>query len=81
MNDQSIFCVFNLTDKAQDLDLSKINLIMTVGWTDLLSQQVIEDCNGILPLAPYQIVWISNVDGRNRIESRLLQRYRDAMPV
>ncbi|OSQ43361.1 alpha-amylase family glycosyl hydrolase [Thalassospira alkalitolerans] len=81
LNDQSIFCVFNLTDKPQDLDLSKINLIMTVGWTDLLSQQVIEDYNGILPLAPYQIVWISNVDGRNRIESRLLQRYRDAMPV
>ncbi len=81
MNDQSISCVFNLTDKPQDLDLSKINLIMTVGWTDLLSQQVIVDYNGILPLAPYQIVWISNVDGRNRIESRLLQRYRDAMPV
>tara|TARA_R110002167_G_scaffold9943_3_gene45909 strand:+ start:1333 stop:1476 length:144 start_codon:yes stop_codon:yes gene_type:complete len=38
LNDQSIFCVFNLTDKPQDIDLSKINLIMTVGWTDLLSQ-------------------------------------------
>ncbi len=81
LNEQSIFCVFNLTEKPQDLDLSKINLIMTEGWQDLITQQVVEDYNGVMKLAPYQIVWISNMDGRNRTESRLLQRYRDAMPV
>ncbi|MBS8273091.1 sugar phosphorylase [Thalassospira tepidiphila] len=81
LNEQSIFCVFNLTEHPQDLDLSKINLIMTEGWQDLITQQVIGDYNGMMKLAPYQIVWISNLDGRNRTESRLLQRYRDAMPV
>ncbi|MCC9623128.1 sugar phosphorylase [Thalassospira sp. MA62] len=81
LNEQSIFCVFNLTETPQDLDLSKINLIMTEGWQDLITQQVIGDYNGVMKLAPYQIVWISNMDGRNRIESRLLQRYHEAMPV
>ncbi|PKR55569.1 alpha-amylase family glycosyl hydrolase [Thalassospira marina] len=81
LNDQSIFCVFNLTGETQDLDLSRINLIMNEGWQDLISGKVIPDYDGIMTLAPYQIVWISNLDGRHRTESRLLQRYRDAMPV
>ncbi|MDP2697640.1 alpha-amylase family glycosyl hydrolase [Thalassospira sp.] len=81
LNDQSIFCVFNLTASPQELDLSMINLIMTEGWQDLISGRVIEDYNAVMPLAPYQIVWISNLDGRNRPASRLLQRYREAMPV
>ncbi|OKH87175.1 alpha-amylase family glycosyl hydrolase [Thalassospira sp. TSL5-1] len=81
LNDQSIFCVFNLTAQDQDLDLSRINLIMNEGWQDLITGKDIPDYDGIMTLAPYQIVWISNLDGRHRTESRLLQRYRDAMPV
>ncbi|OSQ35747.1 alpha-amylase family glycosyl hydrolase [Thalassospira mesophila] len=81
LNDQSIFCVFNLTAQDQDLDLSRINLIMNEGWQDLITAKVITDYDGIMTLAPYQILWISNLDGRHRTESRLLQRYRDAMPV
>jgi sucrose phosphorylase len=81
LNDQSIFCVFNLTAQDQDLDLSRINLIMNEGWQDLITGKIIPDYDGIMTLAPYQILWISNLDGRHRTESRLLQRYRDAMPV
>jgi sucrose phosphorylase len=81
LNDQSIFCVFNLTAEVQNLDLSGINLIMTEGWQDLVSGKVIEDYDGVLPLAPYEIVWFPNHDGRHRPQSRLLQRYREAMPI
>jgi sucrose phosphorylase len=58
--DQSIFCINNLSDRPQDLDLSRINLICTDPWCDLLSGKLIEDIYSELSLKPYQSVWITN---------------------
>jgi hypothetical protein len=58
--DQSIFCIHNLSDRTQKLDLSTINLICTDPWCDLLSGLLIEDIYSNLILKPYQSVWITN---------------------
>ncbi len=58
--DQSIFCVNNLSDRPQELQLSDINLICIDPWHDLLSGQVIEDISDRFILKPYQCAWITN---------------------
>ncbi len=58
--DQSIFCINNLSDRIQELQLSDINLICIDPWHDLLSGQVIEDINDCFILQPYQCAWITN---------------------
>ncbi|GLS83088.1 sugar phosphorylase [Paraferrimonas haliotis] len=57
---QSIFCVSNVTSKPQRLSLSELNLIETNLWHDLLSQQDLNADNGVINLAPYQSLWLSN---------------------
>ena len=59
---QSIFCISNISDSEQSILLSDINLIGTDCWVDLISRDEIHDVGGYLKLAPYQTVWISNVD-------------------
>jgi sucrose phosphorylase len=55
---QSIFCISNISNQPQVLQLTDINLIEAQDWTDLISG---DDCNGQqLLLAPYRTVWISN---------------------
>ncbi|MFT7287642.1 MAG: sucrose phosphorylase [Halieaceae bacterium] len=55
---QSVFCVSNISNEAQSLQLGDINLIESENWSDLISG---EDCSGqSMLLAPYQSVWISN---------------------
>jgi sucrose phosphorylase len=58
--DQSLFCIYNLSDRPQKFRLSNINLVCTDTWYDLISGQSIEDIYGKLILQPYQAVWISN---------------------
>ena len=58
---QSIFCISNVSDAVQPLDLSGVNLIDAEDWYDLLAGVPVEDTGGIIELAPYQTVWISNV--------------------
>ena len=58
--DQSIFCINNLSDRLQKLNLSDINLICIDPWHDLLSSQVIEDISDSFVLQPYQCAWITN---------------------
>ena len=58
--DQSIFCINNLSDHTQKLNLSDINLICIEPWHDLLSGQVIEDLGDCFILQPYQCAWITN---------------------
>ncbi|MEM9509063.1 MAG: alpha-amylase family glycosyl hydrolase [Cyanobacteria bacterium P01_E01_bin.35] len=58
--DQSIFCINNLSDRTQKLNLSDINLICIDPWHDLLSGQVIEDISDHFMLQPYQCAWITN---------------------
>lgn len=59
---QSIFCISNVTDEEQSVLLSDINLIGTDEWLDLISRDIIRDVTGYMKLAPYQTVWITNVD-------------------
>lgn len=56
---QSIFCISNISDSPQQLQLSDINLIEAQEWMDLIGGA---DCQGeSMDLAPYQTVWISNL--------------------
>lgn len=57
---QSIFCLNNVTDEEQEINLADINLIGTEKWVDLISGDVYEDQLGKLVLTPYQSVWLSN---------------------
>ena len=57
---QSIFCISNITDQPQVATLSDINLIETEDWQDLIGGEQYLSRDGLLQLAPYQTVWISN---------------------
>lgn len=81
LKDQNIFCVFNLTADLQVLDLENLNLISTQTWLDLISLKRIEDPDGKIELAPYQIMWIANKDGRLATKSKLLQTYETYLPM
>ncbi|MDA8962209.1 sugar phosphorylase [Congregibacter sp.] len=55
---QSIFCISNVSNESEYLQLTDINLIEAQDWSDLISG---EDCNKQqMLLLPYQTVWISN---------------------
>ncbi len=58
--DQSIFCLNNVTNEVQTINLSDINLIGTDEWHDLISGNAYTNLGEQLHLAPYQSVWISN---------------------
>ena len=58
--EQSIFCVSNVSDQTQPLDLSDLNLIDTEHWYDLVSGDQFDEENHLINLAPYQTVWITN---------------------
>lgn len=58
--DQSIFCIHNLSDRAQKLSLGDLNLIGIDPWCDLLSGEPMEDLYAKVMLKPYQCAWITN---------------------
>ena len=68
--DQSIFCLNNITDCEQHINLADINLIGTERWWDLLSDSEVSALDTRLELAPYQSVWLSNVNLR-QLEDRV----------
>ena len=57
---QSIFCIFNISDRALELALGDINLIGTDTWYDLISGETLDNIDEHLRLAPYQALWITN---------------------
>lgn len=58
---QNIFCVFNISDAPQSLNLSDLNLIVTDSWQDLVTGRTIEDNKTSLLLQPYRFIWLGNV--------------------
>jgi sucrose phosphorylase len=58
--EQSIFCVSNVSNQTQPLDLSDLNLIDTENWYDLISGEQYSEDNHVFNLAPYQTVWVTN---------------------
>lgn len=59
--DQSIFCIYNISDEVQIINLSDINLIDTDDWVNLISGKRYEDLRSQMKLQPYEIVWLSNL--------------------
>lgn len=59
--EQSIFCVSNVSNQVQTLEMSDLNLIDTEDWFDLLSEENFGESNQMIDLAPYQTVWITNL--------------------
>ena len=59
--EQSIFCVSNVSNQHQTLEMSDLNLIDTEDWFDLISKEKFGETNQTINLAPYQTVWITNL--------------------
>ena len=57
---QSIFCIFNISDKSQTLRIADLNLVATDNWHDLVSSFAIDSWQSEIQLSPYQCVWLSN---------------------
>lgn len=57
---QSIFCVSNISDQVQTLNLSDINLIDNENWHDLISGISCNQKMQSIEMEPYQTVWITN---------------------
>ncbi len=61
---QSIFCVSNISDSVQSLNLSDINLIDNESWVDLISGLSCKQKMQAIEMQPYQTLWVTNrVDG------------------
>lgn len=58
---QNIFCIFNISDRPQEIHLSEVNLTEFSDWVDLISGNKIDDIGGLLTVQPYQYYWISSV--------------------
>lgn len=58
--EQSIFCLYNVTDKPVSIPLSSVNLISLETWSDLVSNQTWDDIRQDIQLQPYQFVWLTN---------------------
>ncbi len=57
---QSIYCLYNVSNQAQRIPISSINLNSECHWRDLQSDQHIYPELGELVLAPYAFVWITD---------------------
>lgn len=57
---QSIFCISNVSDRPQALNLRDLNLIDTDSWRDLISCEPFAGVDCELTLQPYRTLWLSN---------------------
>ena len=57
---QSIFCIYNVTNKPRELSLQDVNLVEMDDWHNLVGGRHYTDQRGTLHLQPYEFVWISN---------------------
>lgn len=60
--EQSVFAIYNITDTPQRLSLAELNLLAGDRWHDLIRGQDYEDLVAQISLAPYQFLWLTNVD-------------------
>ena len=58
--EQSIFCISNITNLPQTLNLSDINLIDNQQWIDIISGELCVADHNRVSMQPYQTLWISN---------------------
>lgn len=57
---QSIFCIYNISNETQRLALKDVNLIELDRWFDLISTEEYENPRETVELKPYEFLWISN---------------------
>ena len=57
---QSIFCIYNISNKDCSIALRDINLIELDNWRDLISGYLYLDYRETITLTPYEFVWITN---------------------
>ena len=57
--DQSIFCLYNVTNKEVSVPLSSINLISLDSWHDLISGTDYSDTKQNIVFQPYQYIWLT----------------------
>lgn len=58
--EQSIFCLNNISNRTQRLDLAEVNLIDTENWGDLITGTLLDSHLDTIELKPYQSVWLTN---------------------
>ena len=58
--EQSIFCISNITNLPQTLNLSDINLIDNQSWLDIITGDLCIADNQSVSMKPYQTLWITN---------------------
>ena len=58
--DQSVFCIFNVTDQAVSIPLSSVNLISLETWVDLHSNHRYFATDESIELPPCGFVWLTN---------------------
>lgn len=58
---QSIFCVYNISDRIQALHAGDLNLIVTDSWYDLVTGSSLQENIDTIVFEPYQSMWISNL--------------------
>jgi sucrose phosphorylase len=56
--EEQVFCIFNVTDKDQSLDLTCLNLPYDGTWLDLVSQTLYHNIYETIQLKPYQFLWL-----------------------
>ena len=57
---QSIFCIYNISNKVQTVALKDINLIEYEEWSDLISGDKYLNPRDNINLQPYEFIWITN---------------------
>lgn len=58
--DQSIFCLNNVSDQVQEINLADINLIVDEDWYDLISGAGYPDLYASISIKPYQSIWLTD---------------------
>lgn len=58
--DQSVFCIFNVTDQPVNIPLSSVNLITLETWVDLISSEQYNATDETIELPPCGFVWLTN---------------------
>ncbi len=69
---QSIFCLYNISGESTVVPMSTLNLIGGDVWVDLITGKSYPIDLPDLPMAAYQAIWLSNLDGQIEGESEVL---------
>ena len=57
---EKIFCIYNISDQQQQLDLTCLNLPYDGEWVDLVQAKKYPNIYETISLEPYQFIWLKN---------------------